>query len=286
MTISAKTLTRRGFLGTTVGIATVAASQRFALPFASSIPIGVQLYCVRKELAEDFDPTMEAVAKIGFAGVEFADYFNRSAKELRKSLDDNGLKACGTHIFLEDMLGDKLEGTVEFNKILGNPYLIVRWLPEPRRNSPEAFQETVRLFGEVAEKLRPHGMRIGYHNHDYIFGKQNGKIMWNILADETPKDVILQIDTGNASVTDVDVIDLMARNKGRSGTVHIKPYSSKKKDAFIGDDELDWERIINICETTGGTEWYIIEYEEEGHPPLEALKANTESFKALVAKYA
>ena len=38
---------------------------------------------------------------------------------------------------------------------------------------------------------------------------------------------------------------------------------------------------MTAAETVGGIEWYIIEYEKEGVPPLESLKANLELFKKL-----
>jgi sugar phosphate isomerase/epimerase len=246
------------------------------------IPIGVQLYCVREELEVEMEPTLESLAEMGFEGVEFADYFNRSAKELRRLLDNYGLKCCGTHILLDDMLGENLKATAEFNQEIGNQYLIVRWLDENRRNSEEAFAETIGLFNEISENLEPYGMRVGYHNHDYIFDSFNGESLWNILADEAHPSVILQLDTGNASLVGVNVYELLERNAGRTTTIHLKPFSSKNPDAFIGEDELDWQRIIQLCETTAGTEWYIVEYEKEAFPPLEALKANLDRFKALL----
>jgi hypothetical protein len=38
---------------------------------------------------------------------------------------------------------------------------------------------------------------------------------------------------------------------------------------------------MTAAETVGGIEWYIIEYEKEGVPPLESLKANLELFQKL-----
>jgi hypothetical protein len=40
---------------------------------------------------------------------------------------------------------------------------------------------------------------------------------------------------------------------------------------------------MTAAETKGGLEWYIIEYEIEGVPPVEALKANLELFRKLRA---
>lgn len=248
---------------------------------AKKLPVGVQLYCVRNEMPVDMEGTLAVLAEMGFDGVEFADYFGRSAEDLRKMLDDNGLNCCGTHIYLADMLGDKLGPTVEFNKTLENPYLIVRWLPEELRNSKQGFQKTIDLFNEAAANLRPHGMRVGYHNHDYIFEEIDGRLMWNMLADGTDKDVILQLDTGHAAGIGLDPVELLKRNKGRTVTLHVKPYSKNNPDAFLDKDDLDWEAIFEVAEAVGGTEWYIVEYEREAVPPLKALEANLKIVRGM-----
>jgi len=79
----------------------------------------------------------------------------------------------------------------------------------------------------------------------------------------------------------VRVVDLIKRNAGRTISMHVKPSSKKNPDAYIGADELDWPAIMTASETVGGIEWYIIEYEREGVPPMESLKANLDSYKKL-----
>src|SRR5580765_1828584 len=67
------------------------------------IPVGLQLYSVRNELKDNFTSVIEAVGKMGYEGVEFAGYYGWDQKpnELRKLLDNNGLKCCGTHTALK-----------------------------------------------------------------------------------------------------------------------------------------------------------------------------------------
>ena len=65
--------------------------------------------------------------------------------------------------------------------------------------------------------------------------------------------------------------------------MHVKPYSSTDEMAYLGADELNWPRILELAGTIGGIEWYIIEYEQEGIPPLEALKANYDIFQEMRA---
>ena len=78
------------------------------------LKIGVQLYSVRDDCAKDLPGTLKALAKIGFTGVEFAGYYGHTPAELKKMLDDNGLKCYGTHVSMEDLTGDKLQKTLDF----------------------------------------------------------------------------------------------------------------------------------------------------------------------------
>src|SRR2546421_1489085 len=92
------------------------------------VSIGLELYSLREECKTDLPGMLAAVSKIGYQGVEFAGYHGRSAAELKKMLDDNGLVACGTHTPFDTVKGDKLKETVEFNRAIGNKFIIVPWM--------------------------------------------------------------------------------------------------------------------------------------------------------------
>jgi sugar phosphate isomerase/epimerase len=240
------------------------------------IPIGLQLYSVRNECEKDLVNTVKAVAKMGYAGVEFAGYYGRDAKTLRKLLDEHGLKCCGTHIGLETLLGENLPKTIQFNQILGNRFLIVPGLAEKYRKSRRAWEETAELFNELAEKVKPQGMRVGYHNHTVEFQPLDGELPWDTFFGRTKKEVVMQFDTGNAMHGGGEATVYLKRYPGRAATVHLKPFSKAKPNALIGDDELPWKEIFNLCETVSGTEWYIVEYESDAYPPLVSVEKTLE----------
>jgi len=248
-----------------------------------SIPIGLQLYSIREDCKKDLPGTLAAVAKMGYDGVEFAGYYDRPAAELRKRLDDLGLKCCGTHIKLDTMLGDALPATVEFNRALGNRFLIVPSLPEARRGSRAAWLDTAKVFNQVAERLRPHGMRIGYHNHNIEFTPTDGELPWDTFFGNTAKDVVMQIDTGNCLHGGGDPVGLLKRYPGRAITVHLKGYDSKAADhwSLTGEGETDWQAVFQVCESTGGTEWYIVEQESYAYPPLVCVEKCLTNLRAM-----
>jgi sugar phosphate isomerase/epimerase len=246
------------------------------------IPIATQLWCVRKELATDIPGTLSALGAMGYEAVELENAFGKSGAEWRKHLDAAGLRACGFHHRLSELQGDQLAASVAFNQAIGNRNLVIRSLPPGVYESAELLKTTAAAVNEVAERLRPHRMRVGYHNHTTDFNRIDGEYWWNRFADQTSKDVMLQFDTGNASEMEgVTPQALIRRNPGRTVSMHVKPFSKKDPNAYLGADELDWPAIMTAAETVGGIEWYIIEYEKEGVPPLESLKANLALFKKL-----
>ena len=245
------------------------------------IPVGLQLYSVRAECQKDLPATIEAVADIGYQGVEFAGYYDYSAKDLRKLLDDNGLMCCGTHAQLDTLLGDNLPGTIEFNKIIGNKYLIVPWLDPKKYSSVEGWKNAADMFNELAEKVEPHKMMVGYHNHTHEFEPIDGQVPWDIFFGNTRKDVIMQFDTGNAMHGGGEAIPYLKRYPGRAVTVHLKEYSATNKNAILGEGDIPWEELLNVCETIGGTKWYIIEEEKDVYPPLKAAELCYKNFRKL-----
>jgi len=239
------------------------------------IPIALQLYSVREDCARDLLGTLRAVAEMGYDGVEFAGYYGRSAEELRKMLDDLGLKVAGTHIGIDTLLGDELKKTVAFNKMIGNRFLIVPWLPDQYRDSKAAWLKTARLMNKIARKVKPEGMRVGYHNHAMEFQPMEGEMPWDIFLGAAVPDVVMQLDTGNAmhgKVSADGVLEIMRRYPGRAVTVHLKEFSSKNEKALIGEGEMKWKEFFQLCETVGGTEWYIVEQESYAYQPLECAR--------------
>ncbi|MGD2175239.1 MAG: sugar phosphate isomerase/epimerase [Candidatus Brocadiaceae bacterium] len=245
------------------------------------IPIALQLYSVRENCANDLPGTLEAVAKMGYEGVDFAGYHDRSAAELRKMLDDLGLKMAGTHIGLDTLLGDALEATIEFEATLGNKFLIVPGLPEERRCCRDAWLETAAIFNDIAANLERHGMKTGYHNHAIEFTPMDGEMPWDTLGSNTNDDVVLQIDLGNALHGGADPVPFIEKYPGRSGTVHLKEYSATNDKALIGEGDVRWDETFRLCESIGGTEWYIVEQESYAYPPMECVEKCLQALKEM-----
>ena len=226
---------------------------------AKKIPIALQLYAVRGDFARDVAGTLKAVSKLGYEGVEFWGYAGTpnvfqeySAKQLRKLLDDNGLKCCGMHHQLKALEPQQLAATVENNRILGNRFLVVAAAQE-RMGSEESILGFATLLNVTAKKLRAETMRVGYHSHPFDFAKIKGRFAWDILFSHADPEVIMQLDVGNCLAGNGDPLAMLRKFPGRTLSIHIKEHEEKKFDGKFYED------VFKLCETSCKTEWYIVE---------------------------
>jgi sugar phosphate isomerase/epimerase len=255
----------------------------------AKLPIGLELYSVRQELEQDLHGTLKAVAAMGYEGVEFAGPPKHSAAELRAALDEMHLVCCGWHTPYPLVQPDTLEGTIALNKALGNRYVILPGAPQQYRDSREGWRRFAGFLNDLSAKLAPHGMVTGLHNHHIEFEPVEGERPWDIVAQNTNSSVVMQADIGHVARAGADVVAVIEQYPGRSKTVHLKPYtpSAVKTDPRegyrppIGEDELPWAEVFRACETVGGTEWYIVEYESDAYPALEAVDRCLKGLRAL-----
>jgi sugar phosphate isomerase/epimerase len=258
------------------------------LPKTQQIPIALQLYSIRDDCRKDFDGSLEQVAKMGFAGVEFAGYYHyaENAADLKKKLDALNLKVAGTHIRLDTLQGDALKSTIEFHQIIGCRFLIVPSSAD--FTDPEKSKALAETFNRIAEILKPLGMSCGYHNHTAEFKKEAGKTYWDLFAERTSKDVILQQDCGWSAAAGVDPVEYIKKYPGRTKTVHFKPTvvgGDKTKKAILGQDSVDWAAVYSACSTAGSTEWIVLEQETypDGKTPLECTQESLSGLKRILA---
>lgn len=248
-----------------------------------AIPIALQLYSVRDDCARDFFGTIVKVAAMGYAGVEFAGYHGASAADVRKVLDDNGLKVAGTHAGLNTLQDDKIAETIEFHRVLGCENLVVPWLPEETRATPDACQATADKLNSIAERLKPEGMRTGFHCHEGdMHPLAGGKSAWDLLGAATSADFIMQYDTANGMSGGADPVQPIRDLPGRGITVHLKEWSGEHGAKVIGEGQIPWAKVFEACETVAGTQWYIVEHESyEGMTPLEAVEKCLKNLRAM-----
>lgn len=281
-------ISRRHFVQSTLVAAAALKLAPAAFAQQKKLPIALQLYSIRNDCAKDFDAALAQVAKLGFDGVEFAGYHSYAGKpkELKQKLQDLGLKVAATHIGTGTLRGDALKQTIEFHQEIGCKFLIVPG--DGDFTNPEKSKPLADTFNEVAEKLKPLGMYTGYHNHSHEFKKNvEGKTWYDLFAERTTKDVVLQQDCGWTAAAGFDPVEVMKKYPGRMKSTHYKPTvvgNAPGKKAFIGEDSVDWPAVIDACIKVGGTEWITLEQEvyPDGKSPMEASAISFAALKKMV----
>ncbi|MDO4550332.1 MAG: sugar phosphate isomerase/epimerase [Planctomycetia bacterium] len=223
-----------------------------------SIPIAVQLYSIRNIAGKDLPKTFETVASMGYTGVELAGTYGKSAQDLKKLLDDAGLKCVSTHIGMNSFEGDSLAKTVEYYKILGTKYLTIPGMNVEK--TVDAWKKRAEWFNQKSELCQKDGMFIGYHNHQWEFKDHlfDGITGWEILFKNTDNPVTHQIDVGHCAGAGFDPVKYIQKFPGRTRHLHMKENGG---NGIIGKGSVDWPAVIKACAEVGGTEWFIVENE-------------------------
>jgi sugar phosphate isomerase/epimerase len=264
--VTSNALSRRRFLAM-AGAAPFAASALASMQ-TRNIPVGLELYSVRDELTKDLKGTVTAVAKMGYQVVEFySPYYQWTtdqAKDVRKLMDDLGIKCLSTHNSGAWLSGDALQKAIELNQLIGSRAIIMA-SPPGGTTGVAGWQNVARLLTEATARLQPLGMACGYHNHQNEWRAIDGQRPMDILAANTPKDVVLQFDVGTCVEVGEDPIAWINKNPGRIKSVHCKDWSAASKYAVaFGEGDAPWKAIFDAVEKTGGVEYYLVEQEVPG----------------------
>lgn len=261
-----RTMNRRTFLETGAATAAAYAFPWFASPGRRRLsPVGLQLYTVRSEMEKSVETTLERVAAIGYREVEFAGYFGRSPEQIRDALRSNGLAAPAGHVSL-DALRDDADAVFDAARRAGHGYVVVPWIVESDRESLSAVQRTAESFNRIAERARAAGLRFAYHNHDFEFEHVEGRVMFDVLLEETDPDLVaIELDLYWTVKGGADPLAYFARYPGRFPLVHVKDMDEAGAMVDVGAGKIDFERIF-AQSGEAGIRHYFVEHDRPSDP--------------------
>ncbi len=239
--------------------------------------VSVQLWSVKAAVEKDFKGTLKKLANMGFDGVEFAGEFGpyaKDAKGLKKFLDSINLKASGAHVSFKQLDHENFDKTLAFYRQLNLDTLIIGW--DERAWHPQGIKEVVNLLNQLDKKLAPYQIKTGFHNHQHEFNDFQGATYWDYLAVNTHDSVVLQQDVGWTTFAGKDPVEYVKKYPNRTFTTHYKvgiPEGVTGKKPIIGQDTIDWLKLLKANINIGGTKWVVLEQEEypNGLSPLAAV---------------
>jgi sugar phosphate isomerase/epimerase len=290
-------ISRRQFVGATASIAiySLAGSSAHATPLG--LPLALQLYSVRKQMAEDLDNTFATVGAAGYTEVEAASLPKKSSKEIRTALDKAGLRCVGAHHGFAD-LHDRFDEIVAYDRELGVQFIICaspgyRTPPSagapagPRPYSLDDYRYNADQFNAFGEKLTAAGLRFAYHNHTREFILTEGKTPYDLLMELTdPKKVTFELDCGWAFVAGVDPARIMKDHPYRISMLHIKdfnlppnPSPEKPEEAKVtemGRGNTDYRPVVAQAAKNQHIQHAFVEQEAFDMPWKESLQIDAD----------
>ena len=289
---------RRTFLKkSTIAVAGAAifSNELFAAKKGKEI-LGIQLYSVRDDMKKDPQGTLKQISDMGYKYVEHANYINRkfygySPTEFKKLLDGLGLRMKSGHTVMgkdawdesKNDFTDKWKYTVEDAATVGQEFVISPWLDESYRKDIDGLKRFLGVFNKSGELCKQHGMKFGYHNHDFEFNTQvDGMRLYDIILKETdPNLVIQQMDMGNMYGAGGRPIELLKQYPGRFPSMHVKDEIKSNdpnamagyESTVLGTGVMQVKEVLELARKVGGTTHFIIEQESyQGKPPLDSAK--------------
>ena len=260
--------------------------------------VGIQLYGVRNAMERDFEGTLKALADMGYEYVEFAGYYGHTAEEIKAILDKYGLKCISAHQAL-DFYDEDPDAAAEFLKAFGVKYSVIPWYGKEKLAGTDEWEASAARFKKVGAVLKAHGMKLGYHNHDFEFEKHEGKYLHDYIFDEVGDLIDPELDTCWVHYAGINPADKIREFAGRVEIVHLKDFvckelgggpaydlidnsgkglgkKSREDNGFqfrpLGTGRQNFLEILEACEASG-TEYVIVEQDQTYDiPELAAAK--------------
>lgn len=279
--------------------------------FAKKLPVGVQLYSVRTDLANDFYGTLKAVREMGYAGVEFyGEYYGNDVTSVKRMCTELGLIPFSNHVPFQQMI-DNVDKVIEENTILGVQYIVFPYMDEASRPGvdPEQFKATVAKLGEIGEKVKAAGFQLLYHNHDFEFVTlPDGSLAYDYLFSANERTNIMpELDVCWSDFAGHNPVEVLTQYAGSIPVVHCKDYylegklnsapyaligistdnSMKDEGGWfeyrpLGMGQVDIPAVIKAA-IDGGAQWLCVEQDEPcgGSSRLDGIKKSTEYLRSL-----
>jgi sugar phosphate isomerase/epimerase len=266
--------------------------------FVSTPVIGLQLYTVRDLMGRDPVGTLQKVAQIGYNSVENATYtaselfYGMDAVAYKKLLSDNGLTANSGHYRLGEQMfhGIAKKGTIlhDWNRAvddaaaLGLKYMVCAYLSDQERGELDDYKNLADIFNKAGETCKKAGIQFCYHNHDFEFDMQNGALPYDVLLNNTDKDMVkMEIDLYWVTKAGKDPLALFLKNPGRFPLWHIKDMSKDADKHFteVGKGVIDFRTIFQQKDLAG-MKYFFVEQDSCPGSPLDSISESIKYIKA------
>ncbi len=242
-------------------------------------PIAVQLYSLREALQQDFEGTLEGVAKAGYVGVEMAGLYGRTPEVVAKLLQVLNLQVVAMHCKV--LSPEELAASLAEAQALNCPNLVCPWVTPDTFSTLEGIHELAEKLNTATESIEAQGRKLLYHNHDFELQLVNDEPALNHFVKALDARVGIELDTYWVKVGGIDPVAMLNQLGDRVGLLHVKDGHIEPTHPMVavGDGKLDYAPIIAALPDS--VEWLIVELDACATDMIEAV---TKSAHYLIEK--
>jgi sugar phosphate isomerase/epimerase len=275
--------TRREFIANTASLAAGAVLfSSFDAPAKKVTNVGVQLYTFRNEMAADAVGTLKKIAALGIKQIESAKsdkghYYGLAAKEMKKICADLGMTLRSGHVHIDEQWQQTMNEAAES----GQEYLICSTMPTNGQKI-DNYKKVADVFNRAGEDCKKLGIKFGYHNHDYEFESENGKILYDVLVEHTEAGLVhMEMDLGWVIAAGKDPLAYFKNYPRRFPLWHLKDMDvAKKHSVEFGKGQLDIAAMLKHSKQAG-MKYFFVEQEEYASSAFESMQYNMDYLKKL-----
>jgi sugar phosphate isomerase/epimerase len=243
---------------------------------------GLQLYTFRNEMTADAMGTLKKIAALGIKQIESAKsdkghYYGLTPKEMHQACKDLGMTLRSGHVHIDD----KWKQTMDEAAASGQEYIICSTMPTTGQ-SVDNYKKVADVFNHAGEACKKLGLKFGYHNHDYEFENENGKVLYDVLLENTQAGLVhMEMDLGWVIVTGKNPLDYFEKYGSRFPLWHLKDMDvAKKHSVEFGKGGLDIKKMLEHSKQAG-MKYFFVEQEEYASSPFESMQENMDYLKKL-----
>lgn len=259
--------------------------------------IGLQLWTVRNQLAEDRKKTLKAIADAGYKQVEFGDV--GQAAELMPICKDLGLNATSSFFNWKSVCDPKAKNVESLDKILedanqlGLKHLVFGYIAKPFRKTADQYKTYIETCNKFGEKCNASNVKLCYHNHSFEFAKIDGeKTGFDLLIEGFGKQLCqFELDVFWAKIGGWDPFATLKKLDGRVTQVHLKDLKKGAEichdegqvphDAFkeLGNGSIDMQKVLQVSEQIGVEQCHV--EQDQSPDPIKSIGISLKHFNKL-----
>ena len=205
--------------------------------------LGLQLWSLRNQFAEDPNKTLDQVRDWGIHAVEGSrDLYGFTVEEFRAELDKRDIEVVSTDTSYEEVRDNPI-AAVYRAKFFGARFTTFYWIPHGDSFTFEDAKAAVEVMNKAGELMKKHGVTLQYHAHGYEFQPHNGETIMDYMIQNVDQ-AQFQLDVFWAKQGGMDPTALLKKYPGRFTSLHLKDRLKGTPNSTNGGADLESNVVL------------------------------------------